>query len=448
MNVTMEKTGNVSGIITVSLVETDYQDKVKKDLKAIGQKHHIDGFRAGKVPEGILRKKFGKEVLADVINRETVNALFKYIEDNKLQILGEPLSANESQEVDFSAKEYTFSFEVGFAPEFEVKIDKDMTIPYYTIEVNDEMLARQDEAFQRRFGSQEKGEEVDATALVKGSVVELADGAVKEGGIFTDSTIVSMEYLSTTDEAAKFLGKKVGDKVVFNPKAAAKDSVAEVASMLNIDKEAAEGVDSDFQFEIKEIIVLKLAEKNQEYFDQVFGKDKVHNEEEYNNALREMIANQLKLDSNYRFTIDAEKVISEKVGALELPAEFLKKWLVKTNEKMTEENINEEYDKMLPAAQWQLVKEKAVANFGLKVEKEDLEREAKVLAAQQFAQYGMTNVPEEYIEKYAEDFLKNEEYRRRLIDKAVDDKLFNAIKEAVNLEEKTVTVDQFNELFK
>ena len=139
---------------------------------------------------------------------------------------------------------------------------------------------------------------------------------------------------------------------------------------------------------------------------------------------------------------------SEKVGALELPAEFLKKWLVKTNEKMTEENINEEYDKMLPAAQWQLVKEKAVANFGLKVEKEDLEREAKVLAAQQFAQYGMTNVPEEYIEKYAEDFLKNEEYRRRLIDKAVDDKLFNAIKDAVNLEEKTVTVDQFNELFK
>ena len=218
--------------------------------------------------------------------------------------------------------------------------------------------------------------------------------------------------------------------------------------MLNIDKEAAEGVTSDFQFEIKEIIVLKLAEKNQEYFDQVFGKDKVHNEEEYNNALREMIANQLKLDSNYRFTIDAEKVISEKVGALELPAEFLKKWLVKTNEKMTEENINEEYDKMLPAAQWQLVKEKAVANFGLKVEKEDLEREAKVLAAQQFAQYGMTNVPEEYIEKYAEDFLKNEEYRRRLIDKAVDDKLFNAIKDAVNLEEKTVTVDQFNELFK
>ena len=194
-----------------------------------------------------------------------------------------------------------------------------------------------------------KGEEVDATALVKGSVVELADGAVKEGGIFTDSTIVSMEYLSTTDEAAKFLGKKVGDKVVFNPKVAAKDSVAEVASMLNIDKEVAEGVDSDFQFEIKEIIVLKLAEKNQEYFDQVFGKDKVHNEEEYNNALREMIANQLKLDSNYRFTIDAEKVISEKVGALELPAEFLKKWLVKTNEKMTEENINEEYDKMLPA---------------------------------------------------------------------------------------------------
>ena len=446
MTVSMEKNGNVSGIITVSLNQEDYQDKVNKDLKAIGQKHPVHGFRAGKVPMGILNKLYGKQVLADVINRQTVDALFKYIEDNKLAILGEPLSANEAKEIDFDATEFTFSFEVGFAPEFEVKVDKDMTIPYYTIKVDDDMVKRQDDAFVRRFGSQVPGEEVDETALVKGSVVELADGAVKEGGLNVEKTIISMEYIHA-DEKSKFLGKKVGDKVVFNPKHAANDNAAELASMLNIEKETAEAIEGDFEFTISEIIVLKLAEKNQDYFNQVFGEDKVHNEEEYTNALREMIANQLMLDSNYRFTIDAENALKAAAGELELPTEFLKKWLVKTNEKITEENVNEEYDRMVPAAQMQLIKEKVVENFGIKVEEEDLMREAKMLAAQQFAQYGMHNVPEEYIEKYAQDFLDKKEYRQNLLGKAVDNKLFAAIKEAVTIDNKEVTVDEFNKLF-
>ena len=461
MNVTMEKNGNVSGVITVSLTEQDYKDKVKKDLKAIGQKHHIDGFRAGKVPEGLLRKMFGKQVLADVVNRETVDALFKYIEDNKLSILGEPLSANETKEVDFTQKDYSFSFEVGFAPEFDVVVNKDVTIPYYTIAVDDEMVKRQDDAFARRFGSQVPGDAVDASALVKGSVVELnADGTgaealahhldriVEVGAVISaESTIISMEYVAGTEERDKFMGKKVGDKVVFNPKAAGKGSVADVASMLNVDKEQAENVDSDFEFTIKEIIVLKLAEKNQEFFDGVFGKDVVKDEAAYFDKLKEMIANQLKLDSNYRFTIDARNVLSGKVGTLELPAEFLKKWLKKTNEKINDGNVNEEYERMRPAAEWQLIKEKAVKNLGVKVEDADLQREAKMLASQQFAQYGMNNVPDEYIDKYAKDFLENKEYRQHLIEKAVDDKLFAAIKDNVTLDEKTVSVDEFNKLF-
>lgn len=443
----MEKNGNVGGFITVSLEEKDYQEKVSKDLKAIGLKHHIDGFRPGKVPAGILKKMFGKQVLADVINRETVDALFKYIEDQKLSILGEPLS-EDSQEVDFDKKDFTFKFEVGLAPEIALDVNKDITVPFYTIKVDEDMVKRQDEAFARRFGSQVPGDAADETALIKGAVVELnEDGTVKEDGISTN-TIISMEYISSTDEKDKFLGKKVGDKVVFNPAAASKGSAAEVASMLNVEKEQAENIKSDFEFEIKEIIVLKLAEKNQEYFDNVFGKDAVKNEAEYAEKLKEMIATQLMLDSNYRFTLDSQKVIMEKVGKLELPVEFLKKWLKKTNEKINDENVDAEFEKMLPAAEWQLVKEKIAKNFGVKVDDEDLKREAKVLSAQQFAQYGMANVPDEYIEKYANDFLENKEYRQRLIDKAVEDKLFAAIKGAVSLDEKSVSVDEFNELFK
>lgn len=447
MNVTLEKNGNVSGVITVSLEEKDYQEKVNKDLKAIGQKHPLDGFRPGKVPAGLLKKKFGKQVLADVINRETIDALFKYIEDQKLSILGEPLAV-ETQEVDFDKKDFTFQFEVGLAPEINVELNKDITIPYYKIKVDDDMVKRQDEAFTRRFGSQVPGEEVDATALVKGSVAELnEDGSVKEGGISTN-TIVSMEYLGGSEENKKFFGKKVGEKVVFNPSVAANNNAAEVASMLNIEKAEAENVKANFEMTISEIIVLKLAEKNQEYFDNVFGKDVVKDEAEYTEKLREMIATQLMLDSNYRFTIDAQEALMAEVGEMELPVEFLKKWLVRTNEKITDENVNEEFEKMLPAAKWQLVKEQVAKNCGVKVDDEDLKREAKMLAAQQFAQYGMTNVPEEYIEKYAEDFLKNKEYRQRLIEKAVDNKLFAAVKEAVNIEEKEVSVEEFNNLFK
>lgn len=448
MNVTMEKIGNVGGIITVSIEENDYQGKVEADLKKIGQKHHIDGFRPGKVPAGILKKLFGKQVLSDVINRETVDALFKYIEDNKLSVLGEPLSAQESQEVDFSQKNFTFSFEVGLAPDFNADLNKDVTIPYYTISVDDEMVKRQDDAYARRFGKQEPGEKVDESALVKGDIVELnADGSVKEGGIAT-STIISMEYVADEEEKSKFLGKVVGDKVVFNPKKASKENAAEVASMLNMDKDAAANVEADFELTVKEIIVLKLAEKNQEFFDSVFGKDVVKNEEEYGVKLRDLIAKQLVMDSNYRFTIDAQNVIMAKVGEMELPAEFLKKWLVKTNEKLTAENIEEEYNRMLPAAKWQLVKEKIAKNLGVKVTEEDIKGEAKVMAAQQFAQYGLTNLPEEYIENSANEMLQKEEYRRHLADKAVEDKLFFAIKETVNVEEKTVSVAEFNDLFK
>lgn len=447
MNVTMQKNGNVAGVITVSLEKNDYQEKVEKDLKLVGQKHHIDGFRPGHVPAGLLKKMFGKQVLADVLNRVTVDALFKYIDDEKLAVLGEPLPT-DVKELDFNATEFTFSFEVGLAPDFDATVDKAVKIAYYNITVDDEMVKKQDEALLRRFGSQQPGEEVNDTALVKGEVVELDEaGNVKEGGIAT-KTIVSMEYIGTTDEKAKFDGKKVGDEVVFNPAAASKGNDAEVASMLNIDKEQAAEVKSDFRFTISEILVLKLAEKNQEFFDNVFGKDVVKTEEEYVAKLKEMIGGQLKLDSNYRFTLDARKALEDKVGDIELPEEFLKKWLVEKNENITAENVDEEYKKMLPAAKWQLIKEKVAKQFEIKVNDDDVKREAKILAAQQFAQYGMNNVPDEYIEKYAEDFINNKQYRQGIVDKAVEDKLFTAIKDNATVEEKTVSVDEFNSLFK
>lgn len=443
----MTKIDNVTGNITVSIEEKDYQDKVAKDLKEIGLKHKIDGFRPGKVPAGILKKMFGKQVLLDVVNRETYDALIKYIEDNKLNILGEPI-IDAVKEIDFeNDKDFTFNFEVGFAPQVEVKLDKKIKVPYYTIDVDQEMIDRQDEMFRQRFGAQVPGEEVDKKALVKGAMFELnEDGTVKEGGIAVASGIVSPEYFKSEDERAKFIGKKVNDKVVFNPWNTCEGNIAEMASMLNVDKANAD-VKSNFEITISEIIVLKPAELNEEFFNNVFGKDTVKTEEEYFAKVKEMIANQLKNDSNYRFTVDAEEVIKKHVGNMELPSAFLKKWLLKQDEKHNPETIDEEFAKMVPSLEWQLIKEALMKELGVKVEESDLLAVAKFAAAQQFAQYGMTNMPDDVVEKYAQDILANKEYRKNIVDRAVEDKLFAAVKEAVSLTDKTVTVKEFNALF-
>lgn len=447
MNVTLDRIDNVNGKVTIAIEEKDYQDKVAKELKKIGQTHKIDGFRPGHVPAGMLKKMFGKSVLVEVINREVYDALTNYIEENKLNILGEPIIENTNK-IDFDKdKDFTFNFVLGFAPEINAKVDKDVKMPYYFVEVDDDMMTRQDEAMTERFGKQVPGEEVDEKALVKGSMVELnEDGSVKEGGINVEKTIVSPAYFKSEDQRKLFIGKKLNDKVVFNPSATCEGNVVELASMLNIDKDKA-NVASNFEMTITEIVVLKKAEHNQEFFDSVFGKDVVKSEEEYIAKLKSFIAEQLINDSNYRFAVDTEEILKAQVGSLELPKEFLKKWLMQKDEKYNAENIDAEFEKMVPQLEWHLIKEQVMQNLNVQVKDEDVEAEAKVLASQQFAQYGMTNVPADALENYAKEMLKNENYRRSIVDRTVENKFFESVKNAVTLEEKTVPVAEFNALF-
>ena len=437
----------MNGVITLSIEEKDYQEKVKKELKQIGMKHPLPGFRPGHVPASLLQKKYGKDVLVEVVNREIYDNLVNYIQENKLNILGEPIISN-AEEVNFDTmKDFSFKFEVGFAPEVSLKLDNTVTVPYYNIEVDQKMVDQQNEMLCKRFGKQVKGEQVDATALVKGSMVELDEnGAVKENGLNVESTIVAPQYFKSEDEKAKFADKKLGDEIVFNPWATCEGNLGELSSMMNVDREQAD-IKSDFKLTVNEILVNQPAELNQELFDAVFGKDSCKNEEEYFAKLKEMIAGQLVNDSNFRFTVDAEKVLREQVGALELPTEFLKKWLVRQDNKYTAENIDEEFTKMVPQLEWQLIKEQAAKQLDVKVNDDDLLADAKRIAYQQFAQYGMTNIPEDMIEKYAKDILENKEYRSQIVQQSVDNKLYAEIKNAVKLDEKTVNVDEFNALF-
>ena len=401
MNVSHNSIDKLNAVISIEIEKADYAERVKKSLRAYGERANIPGFRRGHVPYGMLVKMFGKSVKAEEINRLVSESLYNYINDNKLNILGEPMTA-EDQTIDLDAEEnFTFKFDIAVAPEINVTVDKNIKVPFYNIAVSDEMVAKQDEMFRQRQGKQITVDAVtEERDLVKGSMVELENGAAKEGGIVVESTILSPAYIK--DEKEKFNGVKVGDKVVFNPAAACQDSVGELASMLNIDREAAADVKSDFEMTVTEITHLQPAEHDQEFFDGIFGKDNVKSEEEYTAKVREMIAAQLAPESDYRFGIDARKAIEAAVGEIELPAEFLKRWLVATNEKYTDENIAEEYGKMEADLKWHLIKEHIAKAFEVKVADEDLKALAMSVTRQQFAQYGMTNVPDELLENYSQ----------------------------------------------
>ena len=449
MNITAQNTDAVSMRLTVTVDENDYKDKVTEDLKKIGKTHQIPGFRKGQITLPDLRRRFGKQVTSDVINQVVYEGVMKYIEDNKLNVLGQPMPV-EVKELDFNNKEFTFEYDLALAPNLNIKLDKETKIPYYEITVSDEMVKEQDQAFRKRFGAQVPGETVEPDALVKGAIMELnEDGTVKEGddAIQVVSGIVAPMYFQDKEEAAKFDGKKVGDKVVFNPRKASGDNITELASMLNIDKERTAAVNGDFEMAISEIIVVRPAELGEEFYAQVFGKDKVHNEEEYLAAVKEMIANELSGNSEMIFRLSARKELMAKYGNMELPEAILKKWLISRNdEKLNEQNIDEEFSKMRPDLEWQLIKEDVARELGVKIEEADLKSFAKVTAARQFAQYGMTNMADDVVEKYAENLLEDKNYRGRLIEQVGDIKLFGAIENAITLDKHQVSLDEFKEI--
>ena len=449
MNVSMEKIDNVSARLIVSVVENDYQEKVTKEIKQIGRTHTIPGFRKGHVPFGELNRRFGKQIASDVINQEVYEAVSNYIRDNKLGILGEPLPV-EVQELDLkNQKDYTFQYEIGLAPEININLDKNTHIPFYPIEISQEMIDEQDKNFRERFGSQVPGEEVDAKALVKGSIMELnEDGSIKEGedAMQVTSGIVAPMYFKSKEESDKFLGKKVGDKVVFNPYNTCEGNAAELASMLQVDKDKAGEIKGNFEFAIAEIIVVKPADLNQEYFDGLFGKDKVTSEEAYFAEIKKMISSQISGNSDMLFRIQTEKQLVEQYGNVELPETFLKKWLVARNDGFTAETIDAEFEKMIPSLKWQLIKERIAAAAEIKIEEADVMAHAKALAANQFAQYGMTNMDDDTLTDYAKRILADKNYRPRIIEEVGDIKLFDAIKEKVTLDVKEISLEELKEI--
>ena len=449
MNVSLINNDSVRGLIKLEIVKSDYEAAVEKSLRSFRQKANVPGFRKGMVPMGMVKKMYGKQALLEEVNRLVSDNLFKYIRENNLNILGEPLASEaEPSALDFDKDEdFVFNFDVALAPEININMSKEDTLPYYEVKIDDGMLNKQVEAYTANFGTYEAGEEVEEKDLVKGTVAELENGAPKEGGVVVENAVLMPMYIKDEAEKAKFIGSKVNTVVVFNPNKAYEGAEAEIASFLHVEKEKVAELTGDFSFEIKEISRHKNAELNQELFDKVFGESVVTSEEEFRNKIREALAEQFTPQCDFKFLSDAREVLVKKAGELKFADDILKRWLLVANEKNTAENIENDYPHIIEDLTYHLIKESLVKANGLKVQDADIEEFAKRVAKAQFAQYGMLSVPEDALENYAKEMLKNKQTLQNILDRAVEEKLAAWLKEQVTIDKKEVTADEFAKMF-
>lgn len=448
MNVTFQKTGDLEGVITIVLDKADYEDKVTKELKEIGKTHQIPGFRKGHVELSTLRKRFGKEVKYRVLNDLAIEQVFKYIEDNKLDILGRPIPA-EGHDFNLDAEDgITFAYEVGLAPELDLHLDKSTTLDFYNIAVSEDMIKEQADYIYNQAGEQVPAQEYAERALVKGSMLQLnEDGSVKSDGIQVESTIVAPFTFKNEELAAKFVGTKVGDKVVFNPFDTCDGNEAEVASMLHIDRDKVESARSNFELSITEFVVHKKAEENQDLYDKVFGKDIVHNHDEFIQHVTAMIEQSLQPNSRQLFVRNTEDYLMETFGtAMQLPEAFLKRFMMLSDKNITSENVEAAYKEAEPGIKWELLENKAAETLQVKVEEDDIKAFARMFAINQLHQYGMGAMADQMADYYAENILKDEKQKRQIAHQAFTGKLFTAIHNAVNLNEKTVSLEDFRSM--
>ncbi len=450
MKVTLNKTDNVNGIIAIELEKPDYQDNVNKSLNQFRQKANIPGFRQGKVPKGIIQKMYGKSVLADEINKLVSNELYKYIQDNKLNILGEPLpNENELKTIDFDKDEnFEFKFDIALAPEFELPLDKNDELTYYNVKLEDDLLEKQYTAYKQNYGTYKKVEEEAAeTDLVKGKITEIDNGEPKENLLNIENGIIMPSYIKDEETKKKFVGAKVGDSIVFNPKTAYDNNATEIASLLQISKDDVKEVNSDFTFEIQEVTRYEEAAMNQELFDKVLGEGVVSSEEDFKTKIAEMLNGQFKPAADNLFMKSARELILEKLKDIEFPDAFLKRWLLVANEKNTEESIENEYPKISEDLKFHLSKEKIVKEQDIKIENSDVEALAAEVAKAQFAQYGMGNVPADVLENYVKRMLGDQNTVRNLYDQVIENKVMEWLKQAVKVNEKDISSKDFEKLF-
>lgn len=450
MNISFENPDKINGVMKITIEKDDYQGEMDKTLKNYRKQANIPGFRKGQAPMGMIKRQFGMSVKMDVINKILGEKLNGYIIDNKIAMLGNPLPNAAQVEQDLEKDgPFEFIFDIAVAPEIKVDINDKDEIDHYTIEVDDKLIDQQIDMFRSRSGHYDKVDDYDPAQndMLKGDLRELdADGNAKEGGIAVEQAVMMPEYIKADDQKKLFDGVKVGSVVTFNPKKAYPESNAEIKSLLKISDEQAEALTSDFTYLVTEVSRFVKADVNQELFDQVYGEGNVKDETEFRQKVADSIKSQFSNDEEFKFMLDLRKYAEAKAGEVAFPDELLKRVMKSNNQDKDDKFIEDNYAASVNELKWSLIKNELLKANNVKVEKEDVVKVCKNVARMQFAQYGMSNVPDEYLDNYVQQIMKDEKNLESYVERASDVKLAEALKKVVKLNEKTVSLDDFNKL--
>jgi trigger factor len=448
MNITTENIDDLNAILKVKIEKADYEDKVETVLKDYRKKATIKGFRPGMVPIGLIKKMYGRAVQIDEINKVVTENIQKYITDEKLEILGDPLSkADEQDKIDFDTQQdFTFSFELGLTPVFELKLSKKNKVNQYDIIVDEKMRSQYLENYTRRYGELKKTEQIEEKDVVKGRIEAIDEnGNVIPEGPSVEETSLGIDIIKDKKIKKEFIGKNIHETIDFDLKKAFPNDT-EIAGILHKKKEEVADLGANYRFTVNEISRFYPAELGKELFHKVFGEGVINSEEEFMKKIEEEIVANLKRESDFKLMMDIKNMTMEKTD-FQLPEEFLKKWLLRVNEKSTAEQIEKEFDSFRKDLKWQLIRNKVARDNEVKISEEELQKEAENITRYQFQQYGLFYTTDEQIANYAKETLKRDEDAKRIADKILDEKVILLIKELVKLEDKSVTTEEFNKLF-
>lgn len=449
MEIKFENVDKVSGLLTVNVAKADYEENVKKSLKDFSHKASLPGFRPGKVPASLLQKRFGTEIKVEEINKLVSTELNKYIRENKINMLAEPMPNEEkTPKMDFETQDdFLFAFDIALAPDFDAKLSKKDKLTYYDIKVDDKLVDDQVKAFQNRGGQHVKAESYEPRDMVKGTLTQLdSKKNTLKGGITVEEAVMLPEYMKDEKEKKKFEGTKLGDVVTFNPSKAYGGNATELASLLHITKEEAEGMKASFNFQISEIMRFEPAPLSQELYDRMLGEGVVKSEKEFRDFIAKDIKKNFQNEAEYQFSQDLRAYVLGRIGKVDFPEALLKRYMKLRNEDKGEQYVEENFDASLPELLWHLAKEQICDQLEVKVQHEDVLETAKRFTRIQFAQYGMLNLPEESIASYASEMLKNEQQAQALVERTVESLMTQKAKEVVTLKVAEVTIEEFHKL--
>lgn len=441
MNITKKDIDALNAELSITLAPQDYEERVNNAIKKVQKQAAMPGFRAGKVPVGLIKKQYGKGILIEEINKILNDQLYTYINDNKIEILGNPMP-KENSAVDFDNKtEWTFDYELGLSPKFDLKLDSSQAFTYNTVKIDDELVEKYLKDVKRNYGKPSNPEVAEEKDVLYIDIVELdGDGNITPGGVFK-STSIGIDRLKNETAKAKLTGAKKEDKIVINANELY-DSAVDKSMSLGIDKEHAETFDANLQVTVKNIARMEDAELDQELFDKLYGAGNVNSEAEFREKIKGELAAMFAQDTDRKFVETVEKTLVEKLN-ITLPDEFLKRWLMAVNEKpLTKEQLESEYPAYARSMQWKLIENRIIKDNGITVTMDEAKEEAGKFIRSQYARYGQT--PDEAeVTKIAESILAKQDEAQKIYEGLYSQKVLNLLKTTCKLDNKEVSYNEF-----